>query len=199
MEKRLHLGCLDRSVNGWLNTDVTPNIFVSKIPLAARALRTLRLIDEQRYGQHRAGVFKRVRYVNAAKRLPYADDSFEYAFCAHMLEHLTRDQAVVCVREVCRVLGPGGVFRVVVPDLDHAIRSYQSSNPELFLKLIYEPGRGFAKNSHHWMYNRASLRDLMLRSGFSQAEQCEYQQGRCPDLDQLDNRPEQSLFMEGTK
>jgi hypothetical protein len=37
----LHLGCLDRPVDGWVNTDITPHIFVARIPLAARILRRL--------------------------------------------------------------------------------------------------------------------------------------------------------------
>ena len=49
------------------------------------------------------------------------------------------------------------------------------------------------------MYNEHSMGRLLRDAGFSEVDRCGFQQGRCPDLDKLDNRPEMSLFMEGTK
>jgi ubiquinone/menaquinone biosynthesis C-methylase UbiE len=186
-------------MEGWQNTDVTPHIFVARIPGAARMLRALNLMTSERYEQHRRGVFAGVRYLNAAKRFPYRTGSFDNVFSCHMLEHLYRTDAERCVREVYRVLKSGGVFRVVVPDLDLVVRRYDERNPEALLQKIYENTQKRDKNRHHWMYTASSLRDLLLRVGFAKTEQCSYRKGRCPDLDQLDSRPDESLFMEGVK
>jgi hypothetical protein len=48
------------------------------------------------------------------------------------------------------------------------------------------------------MYNARSLEELLRRVGFGGVERCEYRQGRCPDVEQIETR-QWSLFMEGTK
>lgn len=197
--RNLHLGCLETGLPGWENTDITPHIFVTRIPGAARLLRSLSLMSRERYEQHRRGVFRRVRYLNAAKRFPYAAGTFDNVFSCHMLEHLYRNEAEGCVNEVYRVLKPGGVFRVIVPDLDIAVREYDGTHPEVFLEKIYVNTQRRDKNRHHWMYTAASLGALLSSAGFSKAELCTYRAGRCPDLDRLDSRPAESLFMEGVK
>ena len=45
--------------------------------------------------------------------LPFENDFFDLVYAAHVLEHIRNLDFVV--REVYRVLKPGGVFRVVVP------------------------------------------------------------------------------------
>ena len=71
--------------------------------------------------------------------------------------------------------------------------------PEPLLDLIYNAAQKRDKNRHHWMYTEQSLVRRPLGAGFSTAKRCQYRQGRCPDLDRLDNRPEDSLFVEGVK
>ena len=197
--KNLHLGCFDQAVDGWVNTDVTPHLFVARIPLAAVVLYRLGLMTRERYHQHRCGVFDGLRYLDLSKPFPFAAGEFDNAFSAHVLEHLYPGQAASCAREVCRVLKPGGVFRVTVPDLDRAVAAYDPGAPEPLLDLIYNAAQKRDKNRHHWMYTEQSLVRLLLGAGFSTAKRCQYRQGRCPDLDRLDNRPEDSLFVEGVK
>jgi hypothetical protein len=52
------------------------------------------------------------------------------------------------------------------------------------------------KNRHHWMYNERNLTRLLETAGFTKTARCTYHQGRCADLDKLDNRPEGTLLME---
>ena len=56
--------------------------------------------------------------------LPYADLTFDACYCSHMLEHVTREQAGIVVREAYRVLRKGGIARFVVPDLERIARLY---------------------------------------------------------------------------
>jgi ubiquinone/menaquinone biosynthesis C-methylase UbiE len=48
-----------------------------------------------------------------AQALPYADGSFDRVLSSLMLHHLTRDQKLGTLREVGRVLRPGGEFHIV--------------------------------------------------------------------------------------
>jgi hypothetical protein len=49
------------------------------------------------------------------------------------------------------------------------------------------------------MYNEVSLGRLLLESGFREPRRCAYRQGRCPDLERVDNRPDETLFMEAIR
>ncbi len=198
-EQQLHLGCFDSPVEGWFNTDITLHIWVSRIPLAARALRMAGKITPARFEQHRRGVFQKVHYLNVSKKFPYADNSFGAVFTCHMLEHLYPDVALQCVKECLRVLRPGGVLRIAVPDLDRMVTNYDASAPDPFLNAFFQHGKGVSgKDSHHWHYNFRSLRELLLKAGYSRVERREFGVGDCPDVEKIDRRPE-SLFAEAYK
>ena len=51
--------------------------------------------------------------------LPFSDASFAYALCLDVLEHLTFDDQPTALRELHRVLQPGGELLVSVPNLAH--------------------------------------------------------------------------------
>lgn len=196
--KRLHLGCFDAPVDGWVNTDITPHIWISRIPLAAQALHMVGKMSPERLAQHRNGIFQKVSYLNVSKRFPYSSESFESIFTCHMLEHLYPPVALHCIRECYRVLSPGGLIRIVIPDLDRIVATYDRTEPQSFLQAIFEYGRGLEKNSHHWHYNFCSLKTTLLSVGFQRVERRDFQIGECPDVEKMDNRPG-SLFVEGYK
>jgi predicted SAM-dependent methyltransferase len=56
--------------------------------------------------------------------IPYSDSHFDVCYCSHVVEHLTTSEASILTNEVFRSLKSGGVFRVVVPDLETIVRSY---------------------------------------------------------------------------
>jgi len=56
--------------------------------------------------------------------LPFADHVFDAVYASHVVEHLTLPGARTFLREVCRVLRPAGVVRIVVPDLEGIARRY---------------------------------------------------------------------------
>ncbi len=199
LEQKLHLGCFDQPVDGWINTDITPHLFVAKVPFLATTMYKLGRLTEKRYQQHRQGIFKQLRYVNVTKPLPFASNSMDCVFSSHMLEHLPRSIVPRLLSEILRVLKPGGVVRTAVPDLDHFIRQYDEHNPDAFVDSVFENNHRASKNCHHWMYNQHSLTRLMLEHGFQDAVVCQFRQGKCKDLDRLDNRPDHSLFVEAVK
>lgn len=196
---RLQLGCFDHAISGWINTDVTTHLHIAQIPGLAPALHQIGLLSSQRAEQHRAGVFDDVHYLDVGKPFPVADDTVEAIFHAHVLEHLTPKVAKHCVRESYRVLAPGGVLRVGVPDLDRLVANYDSTDPDSFVHEMFEAAQKRDKNRHFWMYNERSLRRLLHNGGFSDVVRRPYREGRCPDLERLDNRPQKTLFMEATK
>lgn len=198
--RKLHLGCFDKPAEGWLNTDVTPHIWVARLPAAAYLLYRAGKMGTERYQQHRGGVFRKVHYLNVARRFPYPDQAFDAVFSSHMLEHLRPEVARLCLAECFRVLAPQGVCRIAVPDLDLLIRNYSPERPDEFLTGIFETAKGGrSKNAHHWLYNAHSLIALLRKVGFREAQRRGYRKGECPDIEFLDNRQDGSLFVEGIK
>jgi len=56
--------------------------------------------------------------------IPYQADSADAVYASHVLEHLEHHDAPGFLKEIHRVLKPGGVIRLVVPDLEYATRKY---------------------------------------------------------------------------
>lgn len=78
-------------------------------------------------------------------RLPFENSSFAAVYHSHVLEHIPKNQAAAFLGECHRVLAPGGVLRVVVPDLEMITR--------LYLKYLDEAVAGDeeAAKRHEWM------------------------------------------------
>jgi SAM-dependent methyltransferase len=63
---------------------------------------------------------------NLANGLPFDSDSVDVVYHSHLLEHLDRDVAKAFLSEARRVLRPGGIHRIVVPDFESASKAYLS-------------------------------------------------------------------------
>jgi predicted SAM-dependent methyltransferase len=58
-----------------------------------------------------------------AQGIPMDDSSFDVVYHSHVLEHIPSLAALPFIQECCRVLRPGGILRVVVPDLERICQS----------------------------------------------------------------------------
>ena len=56
--------------------------------------------------------------------IPFSDNSFEVVYHSHLLEHFPEHEALPLLRECHRILQPGGIIRVAVPDLEAIARLY---------------------------------------------------------------------------
>jgi predicted SAM-dependent methyltransferase len=214
---KLHLGCGMMFVAGWENLDKSPNIYLSRIPRVRDALVRGRILSPE----HAAVSFRRgTIHVDVAKGLPYADGSAAYIYHSHLVEHLSRWQALALVRECARVLKPGGLMRVATPDLRKLVDWYLRDDypfgegttaADTFMDVLgtYRdiPGstaqrlirRLVSTRPHQWLYDKESLCHLLEEGGFRDPVARNYREGEVPDLDQLDNRPDHSLYVEARR
>src|SRR5215213_8191273 len=65
--------------------------------------------------------------------LPLADSSIDYIAGIHVLPELAYPDLEPALAELRRVLKPGSVLRLSLPDLDKAIRAYLAGDTEYFL------------------------------------------------------------------
>lgn len=56
--------------------------------------------------------------------LPFRDAEVDVCYSSHVLEHMGPDDGEVFITEQRRVLRPGGIIRVLVPDLEVICRNY---------------------------------------------------------------------------
>ncbi|MFM7135485.1 MAG: class I SAM-dependent methyltransferase [Planctomycetota bacterium] len=59
--------------------------------------------------------------------LPFPAGSFQAVYAAHVVEHLVPADAARLLAEAGRLLAPGGIVRIVVPDLEGIARAYLES------------------------------------------------------------------------
>ena len=63
---------------------------------------------------------------NLAKGIPFPNESIDVVYHSHLLEHLDGTVAEQFLLDVKRVLKPGGIQRIVVPDLQKLCVAYQT-------------------------------------------------------------------------
>lgn len=185
---------------GWIQLDASFNAFAAGWPRPL--LRLLwRLSDSRRwYGREEyVELLRSHRFVHHQLRygLPLPDDSVDFVYTSHTLEHLPRPVAARFVGEARRVLRPGGTLRICVPDLDFILGLFESGERERALGYFFLEEFEGELGRHRWLYDEDSLRELLASQGFADIERRSAGVGRTPDLEILDNRPEETLYMEG--
>ncbi len=78
--------------------------------------------------------------LDATRRLPLPDDSIDYIFAEHLIEHLAWKPGQRMLGECLRVLRPGGVIRIATPDLARYIAIYRGDagpDGEHYLEWAY--------------------------------------------------------------
>lgn len=85
-----------------------------------------------------------VKAHNLLKGFPYETAQFEVVYHSQVLEHFPKEKAFDFLAECYRVLKPGGIIRVVVPDLENIVTEYLKylnknlSNPTKLSEANYD-------------------------------------------------------------
>ena len=104
--KKLHLGCGRNILDGWINTD------------------------------YNTAKFGGSEYLDVTKKFPYNNNSVDYIFSEHMIEHITYHEGKFMLEESFRVLKSGGKIRISTPDLKFLIKLYNEDKTELQKRYI---------------------------------------------------------------
>jgi SAM-dependent methyltransferase len=60
-------------------------------------------------------------FLDATVSFPFDSNEFHYVFSEHMIEHIPYKQGMFMMREIYRILKPGGKVRISTPDVDKFI------------------------------------------------------------------------------
>jgi predicted SAM-dependent methyltransferase len=87
-----------------------------------------------------------VQQGDLTRGLNFPDACFDVVYHSHVLEHLDLSSGLRFLRECARVLKPGGIIRVVVPDLERLAAEYLAS-----AKACIENPTARNRADHEWM------------------------------------------------
>jgi SAM-dependent methyltransferase len=141
--------------------------------------------------------------------LPLDTDSIDYAVSIHALPEFKYTELVGVLEELRRVLRPGGVLRLALPNLERAFDAYRRGDKDFFLvpddemssiggKLVVQVvWYGFSRT----VFVRDFIEELLLKAGFTHVHHVRYRETRSvhPEIVSLDNRELESLFVEAIK
>jgi len=125
----LNIGCGARTHHDWNNVDWSPYARLAARPHIAKSLKASGLLSEARYEKLQRVDPDIIAY-DLRQGIPFDDCAFDVVYHSHVLEHISREGAPGMVGECRRVLKPGGILRVVVPDLEVLARQYLASLDE---------------------------------------------------------------------
>jgi SAM-dependent methyltransferase len=126
----LNLACGTRMHRDWVNLDFSPYAKLAKWPKVSRLLRSVGFLSRERY-ERLLKVDSAIISHDLRNELPFPANTFEVVYHSHFLEHLDRTAAQPFLRECRRVLRPGGILRIALPDLRKLTEWYLQSYGEL--------------------------------------------------------------------
>jgi len=144
-------------------------------------------------------------YLDLTERFPLDNDTIDYVFTEHGIEHIPYAQGLGMLREAFRVLRPGGKIRVVTPDFEFlkalhnpeksdVQKAYIASSIEQWLGGSAPPYpemhviNNFFRNwGHQFIYDEPSLTDALATAGFTGIKRCELNKSDDPVFRNLEN------------
>lgn len=165
----------------------------------------------------RAGIPAAVNFLRAdlTQGLPmYATDSIEVIRASHVLEHLPLESAHLLLAECFRVLRPGGVLRIAVPDLDIMVAKFRELNMAYFnvdqpMEFVLAPTEGerFSRlmfsgdYAHRAIYDYAMLESFLRQAGFPTVVRSvrDFSHSEILQKETKDQHPEISMYVEAVK
>jgi SAM-dependent methyltransferase len=142
--------------------------------------------------------------------LPLAGESVDYAVSIHALPEIPYGELVPALQELRRVLKPGGVLRLGLPDLERGVDAYRRGDRDYFALVPDEDARtigaklvtqlvwyGYART----LFVRDFVEEVLRKAGFREVHHVGYRetQSSYPEIVELDNREAESLFVEAVK
>lgn len=205
---KLNLGCGSQIVDGWVNVDYAMGARLNRLPL-------FRLVNKRLHLFKNVDWDERIFLHDLATRFPWPDSSVDVVYSSHTLEHFNKEQGLLFLRECHRVLRPGGIIRILVPDLRCMIDDYLNGNvraDDFVNELSVLPGNHLSglKNrlvplmqSHHThkcMYDSGRLVEILGEIGFTASSRGAFDS----DIDDVraierESRTQEAVVVEGRK
>jgi hypothetical protein len=191
----VHYGCGFDAPESWTNFDASPTLKWERLPILGRC-----------YTKNKTRFPANVRYGDIVKGLPIPDSACVGVYASHVLEHLALDDFHTALDNTHRILEKGGIFRLVVPDLEWAAREYirrlDTADHEANQFFLQETMLGcktrsrnliscvyswFQTSRHLWMWDIRALNTVLAKHGFGDIRRCEFHDCQDPTFEAVEN------------
>lgn len=183
MKKYVQYGCGLSSPEEWINFDSSPTLRIQRLPVIGSLVKKRLNV-----------VFPtNIRYGDIVKGLPLDAGSCDGLYCSHVLEHLSRDDFYKALKNSYGSLKEGGIFRLVMPDLESLIKSYMANKEagnamasDTFIRVagvgMEKRKRGlraflsasFGNSNHLWLWDKESTLSVLKEIGFGDVRACQF-------------------------
>lgn len=133
---KLHIGCGQKLLKGFINIDNSPSALLSRLPLfMLSALRKISFINTDQLGfAKKLKSHKKEFFYSGCLHLPFGDNSADLCYSSHMIGWcLGTDQLNAFFREMNRVLRPGAGMRLSFVDFDLILNEYRQHHSTIQL------------------------------------------------------------------
>lgn len=195
----LQYGCGFSAGEGWLNFDSSPTLRIERLPVLGNLISRCFSGNSLRFPPA-------VQYGDICKGLPVPPGTMRGIYASHVLEHLALDGLRRALANTYALLRPGGIFRLIVPDLEERARRYvdavSKGSPDAADIFLRTSGLGqeqmprtpvqhlrsiIGGSRHLWMWDEHSLTAELKRANFVDIRRCEFGDGADPMFSRVEN------------
>lgn len=165
----------------WRNFDASPSLRIQRLFLIGSLLSHIAKLPK---------FPPNVEYGDIVKGLPLSPGSCCAIYASHVLEHLSLFDFRIAIKHTHSYLIDGGVFRIVMPDLETLVRTYITSN-QAMAALVFMEKSGLGRklhsrsligrlrtvignSAHHWLWDFKSIKFELSAVGFSNIRRAFY-------------------------
>ena len=134
--------------------------------------------------------FPHIHYKSGIDNLSMFEDNMaELIYSSHSFEYFDRQEAIEVLKEWRRVLKPGAILRLAVPDFDKLIQIYTKTDKvEKIIGPLYGRMEIDTEDEKKMLYHKTvytfnSLRDLLEENGFTHVKRYNWQETIHKDYD----------------
>lgn len=134
--------------------------------------------------------------VDISKPLPYRNETVDFIYAEHCIEHTAPGDAWNFLTECLRILKPGGVLRLAFPDIEKMASGLKDGDEYCLAVKAGGHGDGSKRGAiraalqchgHKAAWSEALLGKVMLAAGFSSVRSERYGESAHPDLVDVEN------------
>lgn len=135
---KINIGSGPTGKADWINLDWGILPFLGKLSWLAKFLIKVGLLPRN----YATNWPKSLRLVDCRKRLPFKNNSVDFIYTGHFIEHLYYYQVVSLMKECRRILRPGGILRISIPDIKVLSEKYLNGDRDFFVRLEDSNNKG---------------------------------------------------------
>lgn len=139
--------------------------------------------------------------------IPFPRNTVHKIYSSHFMEHLPYKFGQRFLAEALRVLVPGGVFSICVPNARIYIEAYLNPSIDISDHFVFKPAyhntnsridfvnyMAYMNNNHHYLFDEENLINLLKLKGFQNVKLRNFE----PGLD-MEARDFESIYAEAIK